>query len=146
MVLPKLVIIRYTYESNNVRRLDPHTLKRSKHVIQLAFRIVSDSLAINTGVVLKVSSTNRFYKHRLHKHHGSQSWSKIKHLRKSNNGFLKIKNQCLTGALSGAVEKAVSGNRLFLGKRGWGVAAKFDINKGDNGLVLTPVKAEKYNY
>ena len=47
--------------------------------------------------------------------------------------------------MSGAVEKAVSGNRLFLGKRGWGVAAKIDINKDDNGLVLTPVKAEKYN-
>ena len=49
-----------------------------------------------------------------------------------------------TGALSGAVEKAVSGNVLFLGKRGYGTA-KIDFNKEDNGITLTPVKAEKYN-
>lgn len=49
-----------------------------------------------------------------------------------------------TGALSGAVEKAVSGNGLFLGKRGFGTA-KVDFIKGNDGIVLTPVKAEKYN-
>ena len=50
----------------------------------------------------------------------------------------------LTGALSGAVERTVSGNGLFLGKRGYG-AAKIDFIKGGNGIVLTPVKAEKYD-
>ena len=49
-----------------------------------------------------------------------------------------------TGVLSGAVEKAVSGNGLFLGKRGYGTA-KIDFTKGNNGIVLTPVKAEKYD-
>ena len=81
----------------------------------------------------------------------------VKHNTKFEGGFLsmllRLATKALpvllggiaTGALSGAVEKAVSGNGLFLGKRGWGVAAKIDINKDDNGLVLTPVKAEKYN-
>ena len=50
-----------------------------------------------------------------------------------------------TGALSGAVEKAVSGNGLFLGKRGYGVAAKIDFNKEDNGLTLTPVQGDEYD-
>ena len=49
-----------------------------------------------------------------------------------------------TGVLSGAVEKAVSGNGLFLGKRGYGTA-KIDFIKGNDGIVLTPVKSEKYN-
>ena len=49
-----------------------------------------------------------------------------------------------TGALSGAVEKAVSGNGLFLGKRGYGTA-KIDFIKDSDGIVLTPVKEEKYN-
>ena len=48
-----------------------------------------------------------------------------------------------TGVLSGAVEKAVSGNGLFLGKKGYGTA-KIDFTKGNNGIVLTPVRAEKY--
>ena len=49
-----------------------------------------------------------------------------------------------TGVLSGAVEKAVSGNGLFLGKRGYGTA-KIDFVKGENGkIVLTPVKAENH--
>ena len=47
-----------------------------------------------------------------------------------------------TGVLSGAVEKAVSGNGLFLGRRGYGTA-KVDFTEG-NGLQLTPVKAEKH--
>ena len=47
-----------------------------------------------------------------------------------------------TGVLSGAVEKAVSGNGLFLGRRGYGTA-KVDFTEG-NGLLLTPVKAEKH--
>ena len=45
-----------------------------------------------------------------------------------------------TGALSGAVERAVSGN----GKRGYGTA-KIDFMKGSDGIVLTPVKEEKYD-
>ena len=49
-----------------------------------------------------------------------------------------------TGALSGAVEKAVSSNGLFLGKQGFGTA-KIELIKGNDGIVLTPVKAEKYN-
>ena len=39
-----------------------------------------------------------------------------------------------TGALSGAVEKAVSGNGLFLGKRGYGTA-KIEFTKGNDGIV-----------
>ena len=50
-----------------------------------------------------------------------------------------------TGALSGAVEKAVSGNGLFLGKRGYGISAKIDFNKEDNGLTLTPVEGDSYD-
>ena len=49
-----------------------------------------------------------------------------------------------TGVLSGAVEKAVSGNGLFLGKRGYGTA-KIDFVKGSNGkIMLTPVAAENH--
>ena len=50
----------------------------------------------------------------------------------------------LGGVLSSAMEKAVSGNGLFLGKRGYGTA-KIDFIKGSNGIVLTPVKTEKYH-
>ena len=50
-----------------------------------------------------------------------------------------------TGALSGAVEKAVSGNGLFLGKRGYGISAKIDFNKEDNGITLTPVEGDSYD-
>ena len=49
-----------------------------------------------------------------------------------------------TGVLSGAVEKAVSGNGLFLGKRGYGTA-KIDFIKDSDGIALTPVKAEEYD-
>ena len=49
-----------------------------------------------------------------------------------------------TGVLSGTVEKAIKGNGLFLGKRGYGTA-KIDFTEEGNGIVLTPVKAEKYN-
>ena len=45
-----------------------------------------------------------------------------------------------TGAISGAVEKAVSGSGLFLGKRGY-VTASITFN--GSGLTLTPVKDEK---
>jgi hypothetical protein len=48
-----------------------------------------------------------------------------------------------TGVLSGAVEKAVSGNGLFLGKRGYGTA-RIDFTEG-SGLTLTPVQTENYN-
>ena len=48
-----------------------------------------------------------------------------------------------TGALSGAVEKAVSGSGLFLGRRGMGTA-KIDFTEG-KGLVMTPVEQDKYN-
>ena len=49
-----------------------------------------------------------------------------------------------TGVLSGVVDKVVKGNGLFLGKRGYGTA-KIDFTEEGNGIVLTPVKAEKYN-
>lgn len=49
-----------------------------------------------------------------------------------------------TGALSGLVERGVSGNGLFLGKRGFGTA-KIDFIKDSDGITLTPVKAEKYD-
>ena len=48
-----------------------------------------------------------------------------------------------TGLISSGVEKAVSGNGLFLGKRGYGTA-RIDFTDG-NGIVLTPVEADKYN-
>ena len=47
-----------------------------------------------------------------------------------------------TGVLSGSVERAVSGNGLFLGKRGTG-AARIDFTEG-NGIVLTPAEDENY--
>ena len=45
-----------------------------------------------------------------------------------------------TGLLSGTVERAISGNGLFLGKKGMGTA-KVDLTEG-NGIVLTPVEDE----
>ena len=48
-----------------------------------------------------------------------------------------------SGVLSGLVEKSITGNGLFLGKRGYGTA-RVDITEG-NGLQLTPVEDEKYN-
>ena len=84
------------------------------------------------------------------------SKKQVRHNTKFEGGFLsmlmRLATKALpvllggiaTGALSGAVEKAVSGNGLFLGKRGYGTA-KIDFNKEDNGITLTPVKAEKYN-
>ena len=44
-----------------------------------------------------------------------------------------------TGALSGVIEKAISGNGIFLGKRGGTVQITFE----GNGLVLTPVQHDK---
>ena len=44
------------------------------------------------------------------------------------------------GALSGVVEKAISRNGIFLGKRGGTVQITFE----GNGLVLTPVAHDKY--
>ena len=85
------------------------------------------------------------------------SRKQVRHNTKFEGGFLsmlmRLATKALpvllggiaTGALSGAVEKAVSGNGLFLGKRGFGVAAKIDFNKEDNGLTLTPVKGDKYD-
>ena len=49
-----------------------------------------------------------------------------------------------TGVLSGAVEKAVRGDGLFLGKKGYGTA-KIEFNKEDNGITLTPVPTENHN-
>ena len=80
----------------------------------------------------------------------------VRHNAKVKGGFLRmlmslakkalpvLLGGIATGALSGAVEKAVSGNGLFLGKRGYGTA-KIDFIKDSDGIVLTPVKAEKYN-
>ena len=48
-----------------------------------------------------------------------------------------------TGLLSAGVEKAVGGNGLYLGKRGYGTA-KIDLIEG-GGLQMTPVDTEKYN-
>ena len=48
-----------------------------------------------------------------------------------------------TGLISSGVEKAVSGNGLFLGKRGYGTA-RIDFTDG-KGIVLTPVDHEKHN-
>ncbi len=45
-----------------------------------------------------------------------------------------------SGLLSGVAEKAISGNGLFLGKRGKG-CAKIDFT--DGGMHLTPVKSEQ---
>ena len=84
------------------------------------------------------------------------SRKQVRHNTKFEGGFLsmlmRLATKALpvllggiaTGALSGAVEKAVSGNGLFLGKRGYGTA-KIDFMKDSNGITLTPVKAEKYN-
>ncbi len=49
-----------------------------------------------------------------------------------------------TGALSGAVEKAVSGSGLFLGRKGMGTA-RVNLTEEGNGLILTPVEQDKYN-
>ena len=48
-----------------------------------------------------------------------------------------------TGLISSGVEKAVGGDGLYLGKRGFG-AARIDFTDG-NGILLTPVEADKYN-
>ena len=48
-----------------------------------------------------------------------------------------------TGLVSGGVERAIKGNGLFLGKRGYGTA-HVGFTEG-NGLILTPVETEKYN-
>ena len=48
-----------------------------------------------------------------------------------------------TGLLSAGVEKAVGGNGLYLGKRGYGTA-KVDLMEG-GGLQMTPVETEKHN-
>ena len=48
-----------------------------------------------------------------------------------------------TGLLSAGVEKAVGGNGLYLGKKGYGTA-KIDMMEG-GGLQITPVETEKYN-
>ena len=48
-----------------------------------------------------------------------------------------------SGLLGGVMDRIVSGNGLFLGKRGYGTA-KIDFIKGHDGIMLTPVKAEKY--
>ena len=44
-----------------------------------------------------------------------------------------------TGVISSGVEKAIAGNGLFLGRRGWGTA-KVELN--GSGIVLTPVEDE----
>ena len=49
-----------------------------------------------------------------------------------------------TGLLGGLVEKAVTGNGLFLGKRGYGTA-RIDFTKEGNGIILTPVENENYD-
>ena len=41
------------------------------------------------------------------------------------------------------LKKSITGNGLFLGKRGYGTA-RIDFTEG-NGLQLTPVEDEKYN-
>ena len=81
----------------------------------------------------------------------------VKHNTEFEGGFLstllnfatKALPVLLTGAasglLSGVLDKAVSGNGLFLGKRGYGIAAKIDFNKEDNGLTLTPVEGDRYD-
>ena len=49
-----------------------------------------------------------------------------------------------TGVLSGVVEKAIAGNGLFMGKRGYGTV-KIDFTEG-GGLILTHVQHDKrYN-
>ena len=48
-----------------------------------------------------------------------------------------------TGLLSAGVEKAVKGNGLYLGRKGYGTA-KVDFSDG-GGLILTPVETEKHN-
>ena len=46
-------------------------------------------------------------------------------------------------AIASSVEKAITGDGLFLGKRGFGTA-KIDFTDGQ-GLILTPVQTEKHN-
>ena len=79
----------------------------------------------------------------------------VKHNTKFEGGFLSmllnLASKALpvllggvaTGVLSGAVERAVSGNGLFLGKKGYGTA-RIEFNKEDNGLTLTPVPTENH--
>ena len=45
-----------------------------------------------------------------------------------------------TGLLSAGVEKAIGGNGLYLGKRGYGTA-KIDLME-EGGLQITPVETE----
>ena len=83
------------------------------------------------------------------------SRKQVKHNVKFEGGFLsmlmKLATRALpallgglaTGIISGAVEKAVSGNGLFLGKRGYGTA-RVEFTEG-SGIVLTPVEAENHN-
>ena len=47
-----------------------------------------------------------------------------------------------TGVLSGVVQKAITGNGLFLGKKGFGTAR---IDFEGEGMILTPVEDEKFN-
>ena len=80
----------------------------------------------------------------------------VKYNKKFEGGFLsmllKLASKALpvllgglaSGVLSGVVEKAVSGNGLFLGKRGYGTA-KIDFNKEDDGITVTPVPTENRN-
>ena len=49
-----------------------------------------------------------------------------------------------TGLISGGVEKAISGNGLRIGKRGYGTA-RIDVIEGGNGLKLTPVEPENHD-
>ena len=49
-----------------------------------------------------------------------------------------------TGLLGGLVEKAVTGNGLFLGKRGYGTA-RIDFTEEGKGIMLTPVENENYD-
>ena len=49
-----------------------------------------------------------------------------------------------TGLLGGLVEKAVTGNGLFLGKRGYGTA-RIDFTEEGQGIMLTPVEDENYD-
>ena len=49
-----------------------------------------------------------------------------------------------TGLLGGLVEKAVTGNGLFLGKRGYGTT-RIDFTEEGKGIMLTPVEDENYD-
>ena len=83
------------------------------------------------------------------------SLKQVKHNVQFEGGFLsmlmrlatKALPTLLTGlagsAIAPSVEKAITGDGLFLGKRGFGTA-KIDFTDGQ-GLILTPVQTEKHN-